>query len=49
VVNGIPLHDWRAKLRYWDAKERENGKTTLPENRPGYEPPQNPLDAIQFD
>lgn len=49
TVNGIPLHDWRAKLRYWDAKDREQGKTTLPENVPGYTPPHNPLDEITFD
>lgn len=46
AVNGIPLHDWRAKLRYWDAKDREKGKTTLPENRPGYAAEPDPLDGL---
>lgn len=46
TVNGIPLHDWRAKLRYWDAKDREDGKTTLPENRPGYAAEPDPLDGL---
>ena len=46
MVSGIPLHDWRAKLRYWDAKEREKGKTTLPENRPGYTAEPDPLEGL---
>ena len=46
AVNGIPLHDWRAKLRYWDAKDREKGKTTLPENRPGYAAEPDPLEGL---
>ncbi len=46
MVNGIPLHEWRSKLRYWDAKDREKGKTTLPENRPGYAAEPDPLDGL---
>lgn len=45
-VNGIPLHDWRAKLRCWDVEERGKGKTTLPENRPGYAVEPDPLDGL---
>lgn len=27
TVNGVPIADWQAKLRYWDAKDRQEGKT----------------------
>lgn len=43
------IKNWKAVVRTWDKQDRKNGKTTLPENRPGYEPPQNPLDEITFD
>lgn len=43
------IKDWKAVVRSWDKKDRKNGKTTLPENRPGYTPPYNPLDEITFD
>lgn len=36
TANGRPIHDWRAKLRYWDQKDREKGKTTAPANMPGF-------------
>ena len=46
MVNGSPMADWKAKLRYWDTKDRENGKTTRPENRPGYVEEPDPLDGV---
>ncbi len=49
TVNGIPMHDWKAKAQQWDRQDREKGKTTRPENVPGYTPPCNPLDTITFD
>lgn len=35
-ANGRPIHDWRAKLRYWDLQDRQKGKTTSPANMPGF-------------
>lgn len=36
TVNGRPIHDWQAKLRYWDSEDRKKGKTTAQANMPGY-------------
>lgn len=46
---GKPIKDWRAAVRTWERRDRENGKTPRPENVPEYTPPYNPLDAITFD
>lgn len=35
-ANNAPIADWQAKLRYWDAKDRQEGKTTAAVNTPGY-------------
>lgn len=43
------IKNWKAVVRTWDKQDRKNGKTTLPENVPGYTPPYNPLDEITFD
>lgn len=32
MPNGRPIVDWRAKLRYWDQKDRAKGMTTHPAN-----------------
>lgn len=37
TANGRPITDWQAKLRYWDQKDREKGKTTHPNNTKGAE------------
>lgn len=37
MANGRAIPDWKAKLRYWDTKDREKGKTTATVNTPGYE------------
>lgn len=40
------IKDWKAVVRSWDRKDRQNGKTTLPENRPGYTAEPDPLDGL---
>ena len=39
------ITDWKALLRKWDAENREKGKRELDENKSGYVPKSNPLDA----
>ena len=45
-VNGVPMEDWKARIRSWDREDRANGKTTRPENRPGYTEEPDPLDGV---
>lgn len=46
TVNGKPIADWKAKLRYWDVEDRKKGKHTRPENMPSYTNEPDPLDGV---